>query len=160
MRVLTIVDLQEEFDGFANKRRVLSCVSDLVKGGAYDYIVNLRYKGGQFGHDKPTENIPEIKKLLKKQKNVINVVKDDDDGSYEMFKALGKFKKKDLKIDMVGVNLPYCICSTAKGLSQRGIPAKNIRIHARGCSEQPTPKHKNDRVDALVWMKKKFKLIK
>ena len=165
MKVLTIVDLQEEFDAFENKARVLSYVIDLVRNGVYDFIINLSYSGGQFGHDRPTPTIKKLKRVLDKKNNVIHATKDEDDGSWNIMRSLKfsgkKFSKKDLEVDLVGVNLPFCVTSTAEGLLRNGLKPKNIHVHMRGCSMQKIKRSAEEKVRVIKWMKSaSLKLVK
>lgn len=168
MRILTIVDLQEEFDSFTRRAQVIKNVTKLVKEGSYDYIVNLMYGGGSFGYDRPSRNIPEIRQLLRGRKNVLKATKDDDGGGNEVITAVRRElntpnnRKKPRKtglrsteIDVVGVNTPYCVAETIFDFLHLGIKANNIRIHKKAVSERNNKRHKRERKIVLEELKEK-----
>lgn len=128
MKVLTIIDLQKDFDEFQRRDTVLKTVVDLIKNGGYDKIVNLTYQDSG-----PT--LAPINRALKTHKHVIRTEKNEDGGGWNVLASLGGFIKrkgpkvlKSLQVDVVGCNTSFCVKQTVLDMVGYGLKGSKIRV--------------------------------
>ncbi len=124
-KVLAVIDLQTDFNGFIREAQVLKGVAKLIQSGIYDFIVNVRY----IASGKVFPIISDALKNAEKQNiRVVNVIKANDDGSSEILDGLkvNGVNPEISEIHVVGVNTPYCIFSTVEGLI--GNEIRNVSV--------------------------------
>ena len=136
-RVLAIIDLQKEYLNYLTaggqgrvRDSMMAYVYTLLQTQKYDLIINVSYFD-ELGRTTDTK----LKRLLKGIPNVVDVSKDENDGSQQILVALylKGVRIKDCKLEMVGVFGNLCVYATIDGLCQSGTGiAKNIYLHKNG----------------------------
>lgn len=124
MYTLIIVDMQEGFDS-AKCNVTAHNVINLVKKAKEDQanIITLEYH--HFGHTRSDIKI-EIGPYSKHK----TAIKYNDDGSKEALKAGASMFDK---VVICGVNISFCVYSTAEGLTLKG---KTVEVVREACNDQ------------------------
>jgi len=114
MKCLLVIDMQWGFDTSRPKwlrDRVKRKIAEYKDNG--DLIVLVEYEGYR-------RTAPSVRKVAEGYENTYVVIKDCDDGSYEVKEdIIDHFGKKIEVVEVCGVNLNACVRSTVKGLHEK-----------------------------------------
>ena len=129
MKTLCVIDMQP---GFGNSYGALEgCLKliDVAKKRRH-HIILVEYKG-----EGRTQQ--EILDKLRRYKNYSVVKKNKNDGSWHIFRHLGKNNIKPREITICGVNTRYCVYETARGLINKLNKSKVI-VNLSACNDDRT----------------------
>lgn len=152
-KALIVIDLQKEFAGFRDQPKVLRYVANKIKTGGYTRIFNVMYDG--YYYASPLLE-PIAKAMAKNNKKVVNVIKATNGGAgriLERAKQIGVDLSK-MQIDVVGVNIPYCVEQTIQGLLRKGYKVNLLRKGASTCRGSY-----RDEKQSILWMKRNSKIM-
>lgn len=124
---LVVIDMQPEFlaagfpDSLSNVKRE---VKKAIDSKAHILFVEYNLAG-------PTN--PDIVRIAKDYNNAFFVIKEDDDGSTEVKRAIWKHKAPSNTIKICGVNTECCVRSTVVGLCHK-MPSATIEVLEHACN--------------------------
>ena len=129
MATLVIIDMQEHF---------LSARDTALQESICDLIAKQKSAGGRIvlvEYSQCGKSVTSIRSALAGYDHVITVKKRADDGSTAILTSLRKVGWLDSpEFILCGVNTPYCVLHTARGLEKKLGPRSSMYIDPRYCN--------------------------
>jgi nicotinamidase-related amidase len=126
---LVVIDMQSHFlarDGEGDNDPVVAKVVKRIEAAKQngDPIISVRF-------DMAGNLCPAVEGALKGYGKVVHVIKDENDGSEQINKAVRANGVQTCQLVLVGVNLEYCVRETCNGLRKLGYQA---RVEREACN--------------------------
>lgn len=132
---LVVIDMQRHFDA-SNKLSVQKDIAKQIKKAIKERagIIFVEYAGCGLTHSVLTD-------LAENYERGYTIKKYNDDGSAEVLDCLTDNKLPKSRIKICGVNTPYCVKSTAIGLSEE-LPKSKLQIISKSCNSDSSSGHR------------------